>query len=57
MAKAKTTSTTLTETAYCMKCKSAQSVKDVTIDEKNGKNYQKGACVVCGTKTCKIVKK
>lgn len=43
-------------TAYCMKCKTAQPVKDVVIDTKNGKNYQKGICTVCGTKTCKIVK-
>jgi Domain of unknown function (DUF5679) len=44
------------ETAYCIKCKEKREIKDTTqITMKNGKPALQGLCVVCGTKTLRIL--
>ncbi len=44
-------------TAYCMKCKTAQIVKDVQfVTTRNGRPAAQGVCPVCGTKMFKFLK-
>ena len=45
-------------TAYCVKCKTTREMKSAkTVTFKNGMNAEKGECVKCGTKMCKIIGK
>lgn len=42
-------------TAYCMKCKKTQPMKDIEpVVMKNGKPAKRGVCAECGTKMFKI---
>ena len=44
--------------AYCVKCKTKQEMKDVTIvQDKNGRPMAKGICPVCGTKMNRFLNK
>ncbi len=44
-----------TVTAYCMKCRTKQTMKDPKpVTMKNGKPAKTGACAVCGTTVFRI---
>ena len=48
----------MADTAYCMKCKKQQTVKDgETVTMKNGRKALKGKCTVCGTSVYKMLGK
>ncbi len=48
----------MAETAYCMKCKKQQVMKDTEqVTMKNGRKALKGKCTVCGTGMYKILGK
>jgi len=48
----------MADTAYCMKCKKQQPVKDgETVIMKNGRKALKGKCTVCGTSVYKMLGK
>lgn len=45
-------------TAYCVKCKAKQEMKDAqTVTMKNGREALQGKCSVCGTGMYKILSK
>lgn len=47
---------TMAETAYCVKCKAKQEMKDAQkVTMKNGRPAMKGVCPVCGTGMYKIL--
>ncbi len=46
------------ETAYCVKCRAKQEMKDTQkVEMKNGKPAMKGKCSKCGTGMYKILPK
>lgn len=46
----------MAETAYCVKCKAKQEMKDAQkVTMKNGRPAMKGTCSVCGTGMYKIL--
>ncbi len=46
------------ETAYCVKCREKQEMKDAQkVEMKNGKPAMKGKCSKCGTGMYKIMPK
>lgn len=46
----------MAETAYCVKCRAKQEVKDAqVVTMKNGRSALKGKCSVCGTGLYKIL--
>jgi RNase P subunit RPR2 len=48
----------MADTAYCMKCKKPQVVKDgAQVTMKNGRKALKGKCSVCGTTMFKMLPK
>jgi Domain of unknown function (DUF5679) len=50
-----TTPTTVTITAYCMRCRSPKEIHDAeAITMKNGRAAARGICPTCGTKVFKL---
>lgn len=46
------------DTAYCVKCKAKQTMKDAqVVTMKNGREAKQGKCSVCGTGMYKILSK
>ena len=46
----------MSETAYCVKCKSKREIKDAQkVTMKNGRPALKGTCPTCGTGMYKIL--